>query len=76
MTTRSYPLGRLDWRFLLQWLQDDGLVTAADAERVRARFGAGDSSQHPLLRLGGAELVDARAGWPATLACPTCASIH
>jgi general secretion pathway protein E len=59
---RSYPLGRLDWRLLLKWLQDDGLVTHADAERVRARFGAGDSSQHPLLRLGGAELVDARAG--------------
>jgi general secretion pathway protein E len=58
----SFPLGRLDWRLLLQWLHDDGLVSAADAALVRARFGAGDSSQHPLLRLGGASLTDARNG--------------
>jgi general secretion pathway protein E len=54
--------GRLDWRSLLQWLQDDGLVNGADAARVRTRFGAGDSSQHPLLRLGGANLTDIRNG--------------
>jgi general secretion pathway protein E len=59
---KSFPLGRLEWRLLLKWLQDDGLVAAADADRVRARFGAGDSSQHPLLRLGGASLTDARSG--------------
>jgi general secretion pathway protein E len=58
----AFPQGRLDWRLLLQWLQDDGLVPATEAARVRTRFGAGDSSQHPLLRLGGASLVDARAG--------------
>ena len=58
----SFPSGRLDWRPMLQWLQDDGLLGAADAQRVRSRFGAGDSSQHPLLRLGGASLVDARNG--------------
>jgi general secretion pathway protein E len=58
----TFPQGRLDWRLLLQWLQDDGLVPASEAARVRARFGAGDSSQHPLLRLGGASLVDAREG--------------
>ncbi len=56
------PTGRLDWRTLLQWLHDDGLVGDAEAARIRARFGAGDSSQHPLVRLGGASLVDARNG--------------
>jgi len=56
------PLGRLDWRHLLQWLQEDGVIGADEADRVRARFGAGDSSQHPLVRLAGANLVDARAG--------------
>lgn len=59
---KQAPPGRLDWRSLLQWLQDDGLVNGADAARVRTRFGAGDSSQHPLLRLGGASLSDIRNG--------------
>ena len=53
--------GRLEWRALLQWLLEDGLVGNAEAARVRARFGAGDSSQHPLIRLAGANLVDARS---------------
>jgi general secretion pathway protein E len=62
MKTSTIPPGRLDWRSLLQGLQGDGVVNAEDAARVRARFGAGDSSQHPLLRLGNANLVDARPG--------------
>jgi general secretion pathway protein E len=61
-TTLAPPSGRLEWRVLLQWLQDDAVVGDAEAARVRARFGAGDSSQHPLVRLGGANLVDARDG--------------
>ncbi len=48
--------GRLDWRRLLQWLREDGLVGDDDAERVVRRFGAGDSSLHALVRLGGAGL--------------------
>jgi general secretion pathway protein E len=61
----TLPLGRLEWRFLLQWLQEDGVIAADEAARVRARFGAGDSSQHPLVRLANANLVDAReAGSP------------
>jgi general secretion pathway protein E len=55
------PTGRLDWRQLLQWLRDDGVITADDAERVKKRFGA-DSSLHPLVRLGGASLVHATSG--------------
>jgi general secretion pathway protein E len=56
------PQGRLEWRWLLQGLHEDGLLSDDEAARVRARFGAGDSSQHPLIRLGGADLVDARNG--------------
>ena len=55
---------RLDWRSLLQWLHDDGLVDADAAARVRARFGAGDSRLHALVRLGGAGLAHARSGKP------------
>ncbi len=61
-TTTPPPPGRLDWRVLLQWLHDDGLVGDDETARIRARFGAGDSSQHPLVRLGGASLIDARNG--------------
>ncbi|MBK1616049.1 type II secretion system protein E [Rubrivivax gelatinosus] len=54
--------GRLDWRQLLDWLRDDGWITAGDAERVTRRFGAGASSLHALVRLGGAGLVRAGRG--------------
>ncbi len=53
---RKLPVGRLDWPLLLQWLQEDAWIDAADAERVAARFRAGASSLHALVRLGGAGL--------------------
>ncbi|MEO3712300.1 GspE/PulE family protein [Roseateles flavus] len=52
----AQPGGRLEWRPLLRWLQEDGLIDAEAAQRVEQRFGAGDSAQHPLLRLAGAGL--------------------
>jgi general secretion pathway protein E len=58
------PKGRLEWRALLGWLAADGVVSAADAARLEQRFGAGQSSQHPLVRLGGAGLVHAGTGQP------------
>ena len=56
------PSGPLTWRELLRWLRDDGLVSAAVAADTTQRFGASDSRQHPLVRLGSAGLVDARRG--------------
>ncbi len=56
------PKGRLDWRALLGCLAADGLVSPADAARIEQRFGAGQSSQHPLVRLGGAGLLNAGTG--------------
>ena len=61
-TATAFPKGRLDWRWLLQWLHEDGLLSDDEATRIRTRFGAGDSSQHPLIRLGSASLSDARNG--------------
>ncbi|RVT51094.1 GspE/PulE family protein [Rubrivivax albus] len=56
------PRGRLDWRQLLDWLQADGWITADDVRRVAQRLGAGSSSLHALVRLGGAGLQrDGRA---------------
>jgi len=40
----------------LGWLRDDGWVSDEDAQRVVKRFGAGSSSLHALVRLGGAGL--------------------
>jgi len=54
--------GRLEWRDLVDWLQSDGVITAEEARRVAQRFGAGDSAQHPLVRLGSAGLMRAADG--------------
>ncbi len=56
LVTAPYK-GRLEWPMLLQWLREDGWVGSEDAERVTARFRAGPSSLHPLVRLGGAGLT-------------------
>ncbi|MBL8348899.1 MAG: type II/IV secretion system protein [Burkholderiaceae bacterium] len=56
MAAAARPRGRLDWLQLLGWLRDDGLVGEDDAQRVIKRFGAGASSLHALVRLGGAGL--------------------
>ena len=56
------PTGTLTWRGLLQWLRDDGVVSARDAESTIKRFGASDSKQHPLVRLGSAGLVPVGGG--------------
>ena len=50
------PRGRLDWLQLLGWLREDGVVAEDDAQRLIKRFGAGSSSLHALVRLGGAGL--------------------
>ena len=52
----STHAGKLDWRALLDWLREDGLVSDDDAKRTAGRFNAGPSAQHPLVRLGGAGL--------------------
>jgi general secretion pathway protein E len=51
------PRGRLDGRSLLLALRDDGLVGADEAEQTIRRFAAGDSAQHPLVRIAGADLT-------------------
>jgi general secretion pathway protein E len=54
--------GRLEWPVLLDWLREDGWVSAEDAEQVGARFRAGPSSLHALVRLGAAGLSHAKTG--------------
>ena len=54
--------GPLDWKLLLAWLTEDKLLSLPDAELVRQRFSAGDSAQHPLVRLAGLGLKRADNG--------------
>ena len=54
--TGARGAGRLEWQRLLEWLREDGLVGADDAQQLVRRFGAGASSLHALVRLGGAGL--------------------
>ncbi len=63
LTATAAPArGKLEWPLLLAWLREDGWITAEDAARVTARFRAGASSLHALVRLGGAGLVHRRGG--------------
>jgi len=59
-----HPAGRLEWRRLLRWLLEDGIISAANYEQTSHRFAAGDSIQHPLVRLANAELMNAKTGKP------------
>ena len=60
----SHPAGRLEWRRLLRWLHEDGVISSASHEQTATRFAAGDSVQHPLVRLSNAQLLHAKTGKP------------
>ncbi len=53
MTTKSKQSysGPLDWRMLVQWLQQDGVISDEEAQRTVARCSLAESVQHPLVRL-------------------------
>ena len=59
--------GRLNWRAILNWLGTDGVIALEEAIRTAKRFGAGDSSQHPLIRLAGVGLLRLSDGCPIDL---------
>ena len=61
-TNSASHKGRLEWPVLLGWLRADGWVSSEDAEQVGARFRAGPSSLHALVRLGAAGLSHAKSG--------------
>jgi len=45
------PAGPLDWRALVEWLREDGVIAHEEAERTIARCAQAESAQHPLVRL-------------------------
>lgn len=48
----SLPSGQLlDWRTLVEWLREDGVISEQEADRTVARCASAHSAQHPVQRL-------------------------
>jgi general secretion pathway protein E len=54
--------GPLDWRTLVGWLREDGVIAPAEAERTVARCASAHSAQHPLQRLSVVGMARAQDG--------------
>jgi general secretion pathway protein E len=63
-TARSAPRGPVDWRNLVEWLGDDGVISAEEARRTVARCSQAESAQHPLVRLAAVSMARASDGKP------------
>ena len=62
-TAKAQHLGPLDWRTLVEWLSEDGVISPAEAARTIARCSQVQSSQPPLIRLASVSMtrvVDAK----------------
>jgi general secretion pathway protein E len=57
-------LGPLDWRHLVQWLQQDGVISPQEAKRTVDRCSKAESAQHPLVRLAAVAITRASDGKP------------
>ena len=56
--------GPITWRLLVDWLAQDGVITAAEAQRTIARCAQAESAQHPLVRLPAVGITRASDGRP------------
>ena len=56
--------GPLHWQQVVQWLQADAVISAAEAERTTARCSQAESAQNPLVRLASVAMVRASDGKP------------
>ena len=52
---------------LVQWLQEDGVITAQEAERTVARCSSAESAQLPLVRLANVGVVSVQTKQPLDL---------
>jgi general secretion pathway protein E len=59
--------GPLDWRVLVDWLSQDGIIAPDEAERTISRCAAGTSAQPPLQRLSVVGMTRASDGTTLTL---------
>ncbi|MDW5442267.1 GspE/PulE family protein [Polaromonas sp. SM01] len=63
-TAPAAPAGPLDWRRLVEWLSEDGVISSADAQRTIARCAQVQSAQHPLIRLASVSMTRVADGKP------------
>ena len=61
---KAAPSGPLDWRRLVEWLSEDGVISAAEAQRTIARCAQVQSAQHPLVRLASVSMTRLADGKP------------
>ena len=59
---RAAPKGPLHWRTLVDWLSEDGVISAEEARRTIARCSQAESAQHPLVRLAAVAMARAADG--------------
>ncbi|TAG37057.1 MAG: type II/IV secretion system protein [Polaromonas sp.] len=57
-------IGPLDWRKLVEWLSEDGVISAQEAARTIARCAQVQSAQPPLIRLGSVSMTRLSDGKP------------
>ena len=53
-STAAAPIshqGPLDWRSVLRWLKEDGVISTEEAQRTHDRCARAESAQHPMVRL-------------------------
>jgi general secretion pathway protein E len=56
--------GALHWRHLVQWLNQDQVISDEEARRTTARCAQAESAQHPLVRLASVAMTRASDGKP------------
>ena len=61
---RAGHVGPLDWRKLVEWLSEDGVISSAEAHRTIARCAQVQSAQQPLVRLASVSMTRVVDGKP------------
>lgn len=62
--TGKIHAGPLDWRRLVEWLSEDGVISSAEARRTIDRCAQVQSAQHPLIRLASVSMTRVADGKP------------
>jgi general secretion pathway protein E len=64
LSARTPPRGPLQWRQIVEWLSEDGVISGEEARRTIARCSQAESVQHPLVRLASVAMTRAKDGKP------------
>jgi len=56
--------GPLDWRDLVTWLGEDGVISSDEMRRTMKRCAQAESAQHPIVRLASVSMTRAADGKP------------